>query len=132
MSVGDILRLFMIVTGLVLLWTTVSSLAKHKMTENVCLAWGLIAVICILAGLLLRPYGINSYISRTGLVLIILGTVIVLQGAVFVSKKVSELVRRNHELALQVSLLNHENYNMLQRMEQLENKLAEKEENNRQ
>ncbi len=132
MNVGDILRVFMVITGLVLLWITVSSLAKQKMTETVCLAWGAISIICILAGILLKPYGINGSISKTGLVLIIIGAVIVLQGAVFVSKRVSELVKRNHELAVQVSLLNHENYNMLERVEQLEKKLEELEENNRQ
>lgn len=127
MSVGDILRLFMIIIGLIMLWATISSLAKRKMTETVCLIWGSVAVICILAGLLLHPYGINAYISKTGLILIMVIAVAVLQGAFFVSTKISELARKNHELALQVSLLNHENYNMLKRLEQLEAKLEEKE-----
>ena len=130
MSVGDLLRIFMVVTGIVLLWTTISSLAKRKMTETVCLAWGLVSVVCILAGLLLRPYGIGAYISKTGLVLIIIIAVVVLQGALFVSIKISDLVRKNHELAVQVSLLNHENYNMLQKVELLEKKLDEQEKKN--
>lgn len=125
MSVGDILRIFMVITGVAMLWATISSLAKRKMTETVCLIWGTVAVICILAGLFLHPYGISAYISKIGLLFIMVIAVAVLQGAFFVSTKISELARKNHELALQVSLLNHENYNMLKRIEQLEEKLEE-------
>lgn len=120
MTVGDMLRLFMIVTGVVLLWTTISSLAKRKMTETVCLAWGLVSVVCVLSGILLRPYGISAYISHTGLLLIMIIGIVVLYGAFFVSTKLSELARKNHELAVQVSLLNHENCVMLKKLEQLE------------
>ena len=123
MSVIDVLRIFMVVTGIVLMWTTISSLAKRKLTESVCLAWGLVAVVCILAGVLLRPYGVSKYISWTGVYLIMIIAVTVLAGAFFVSTKLSELARKNHELAVQVSLLNHENYAMLKRVEQLEEQL---------
>ena len=85
MMVGDFLRVFMVVVGIVLLITTISSLAKRKMTETVCLAWGLVSVVCILAGLLLRPYGVSNYISRTGLFLIMIIGAVVLYGAFIVS-----------------------------------------------
>jgi len=126
MSVGDILRIFMVVTGVVMLGATVASLAKRKMTETVCLAWGMMSVVCILAGALLQPYGVSPYISKLGLVLIMIIAIAVLQGAFFVSIKLSELVRKNHELAVQISLLNHENYNMMKRVEQLEELLEKK------
>jgi len=127
MNVGDTLRVFMIVTGIVLMWATISSLAKRKLTETVCLAWGLISVICLLAGILLRPYGISGYLSKTGLILIMVVTIAVVMAAFFVSIKLSELAKKNHELAVQVSLLNHENYTMLERVEKLEEQLAQKE-----
>lgn len=123
MTVGDLLRIFMVLTGVILLLTTISSLAKRKMTETVCLAWGLVSVVCILAGFLLRPYGISNYISLTGLFLIMIIGIVVLYGAFFVSTKLSELARKNHELAVQVSLLNHENCIMLKKLEQLEEEL---------
>lgn len=128
MNVGDSLRVFMIITGIVLMWATISSMAKQKLTENVCLAWGFVSVICVFAGILLRPYGINNMISRVGLVIIMVIAVSVLMAAFYVSMKLSELAKRNHELALQVSLLNHENYNMLERVKQLEKKLEQNEE----
>jgi len=123
MTVGDLLRLFMIITGVILLLTTISSLAKRKMTETVCLAWGLVSVVFVLAGILLRPYGISRYISMTGLFLIMIIGIVVLYGAFFVSTKLSELARKNHELAVQVSLLNYENRAMIKKVEQLEEKL---------
>lgn len=120
MTTGVLLRFFMIIIGMMLLGATVSSLAKRKMTENVCLAWGVVSVVFILAGILLHPYGISQYISVTGLVLIMIIGVVVLQGAFVISAKISELARKNHELALQVSMLNYENRDILARVEKLE------------
>ena len=120
MAVGDFLRVSMVVVGIILLLTTISSLAKRKLTETVCLVWGLVSVVFILAGILLRPYGISRYISMTGLFLITIIGVVVLYGAFFISTKLSELARKNHELAVQVSLLNHENKELLKRLEKLE------------
>lgn len=120
MAVGDFLRVSMVVVGIILLLTTISSLAKRKMTETVCLVWGLVSVVFILAGILLRPYGISRYISMTGLFLVTVIGVVVLYGAFFISTKLSELARKNHELAVQVSLLNHENEELLKRLERLE------------
>lgn len=125
MTTGALLRVFMIIIGIMLLGATVSSLAKRKMTENVCLAWGVVSVVFILAGILLHPYGISQYISVTGLVLIMIIGVVVLQGTFVISAKISELARKNHELALQVSMLNYENRDILARVEKLE---AEKQE----
>ena len=120
MMIGDFLRVSMVVVGIVLMITTISSLAKRKMTETVCLAWGLVSLVFILSGLLLRPYGISKYISLTGLILIMIVGSVVLYGAFLVSTKLSELARKNHELAVQVSLLNHENRLMLKKLEELE------------
>ncbi|MBQ8038535.1 MAG: DUF2304 domain-containing protein [Lachnospiraceae bacterium] len=126
MTVGDILRIFMVIVGVVLLWTTISSLAKRKMTETVCLVWGLVSVVCVLSGILLRPYSISEYISMTGLFLIMIIGIAVLYGAFFISTKLSELARKNHELAVQVSLLNHENRMMIEKLELMEEKLKDK------
>lgn len=125
MSVGDSLRIFMIITGIVLMGATFSSLAKRKMTESVCLAWGLVSAVCIIAGVFLRPYGISAYVSKMGLLLIMVSAIAVLCAAFYVSTKLSELARKNHELAVQVSLLNHENYSMLKRVEELEKELKQ-------
>lgn len=108
MTMGTILQIIMIALGLVLLCETVSSLARRKMTEPFCLTWGLISIIIILAGCLLRPSGLDRYISPVGLVLVVLVGFCIVYGAYFMSQVVSDLMRKNNELAIQVSLLRHE------------------------
>ena len=108
MEPGLMLQIIMILTGVYLLVRTISSLAKRRMTEPFCLTWGLVAIGIILAGCLLRPAGWNQYISYTGMVLLLLIGFCLLYGAYFISCQVSELMRQNNELAIQVSLLKEE------------------------
>ena len=119
MEPGAILRIIMVVVGILLFAYIVSSLAKRKMTEPFCLTWGVISVIIVLAGLLLRPVVWNRYISGTGLLLGLMIAFCVVYGMLFMSARVSELMRRNHELAMQVSLLNQETEEMRRQLEEL-------------
>lgn len=98
---------------------TINSLANRKMTESFCLAWGLIAMILVLAGFLLRPTEWNRYISPMGLMLVVMVGFCVVYVAYFMSIKVSELARRNQELAIQVSLLSQENQRIMEQLEQM-------------
>lgn len=123
MEPGLMLQIIMILTGVFLLCRTISSLARRKMTEPFCLSWGMIAVIIILAGCLLRPAGWNQYISYTGMVLLLLIGFCALYGAYFVSCRVSELMRKNNELAIQVSLLNEEREELEKKIEELAKKM---------
>lgn len=126
MGVGDILRIAAILTGFSLLGITVSSLARRKMTESFCLTWGLISIMFILAGILLRPYGVSQFVGYTGLWLILIVGFCAVFGAFFVSTKVSELIRKNQELAIQVTLLNQENRLVMEKLEELTKELKEK------
>ncbi|MCM1100014.1 MAG: DUF2304 domain-containing protein [Clostridium sp.] len=119
MEPGVMLQIIMIVAGGVLLAAVVSSLAKRKMTESFCLTWGVIAIIIILAGILLRPAEWNRYISGMGLLLLLMIGFCIIYGAYFMSTKVSELSRKNQELAMQVSLLNHEKDELYRRLDEL-------------
>ena len=116
---GMILQAIMIVLGCVLFIETISSLALRKMTEPFCLTWGLISVIIVLAGCLLRPSGIAEYISVTGLLLVVLIGFCIVYGAYFMSHIVSDLMRKNNELAIQVSLLNQERDEIYRQLERL-------------
>lgn len=98
---------------------TINSLAHRKMTESFCLAWGLIALILVLAGLFLRPREWNRYISPMGLMLVIMIGFCIIYVAYFMSIKVSELSRKNQELAIQVSLLRQENQRIMEELEQM-------------
>ena len=112
----------MVATGVCLLIITTTSLAKRKMTESFCLAWGLISVVLILAGFILRPAGWSRYLSNMGMVLALMIGFTIIYVAYFLSAKVSELSRKNQELAIQVSLLNQENERVLERLEELTGK----------
>ena len=128
MEPGVILQIILIIVGVVLFATVASSLAKRKMTESFCLTWGFIAIIIILAGILLRPAEWNKYISGTGMLLLIMIGFCIIYGAYFMSGKVSDLIRKNTELAMQVSLLNHEKEELYRRMDELEAKVKQEDE----
>lgn len=123
MESGVILQIVLIMVGVMLLWTSISSLAKRKMTEPFCLTWGVIAIIIMLAGFLLRPSEWNRYISETGMILIMLIGFCVIYGAYFMSSRVSELMRRNLELSMQVSLLNYEKEEIRKQLEEIAQKI---------
>ena len=116
MEPGNILQIIMIVTGFFLLLVTIGSLAHRRMTESFCLAWGLIALILVLAGIFLRPSQLAKYISTMGLLMVVAIGFCVVYMAYFISVKISELSRQNRELAIQVSLLRQENERIMEQM----------------
>lgn len=122
MAVGDVLRLFVVIAGVYMLVKAILSLAKRKMTEPFCLAWALLSALMILSGILLNPSQMDHYVSTRGLILIIVVVSGVLWGLWFISTQVSILKRRNQELAMQISLLNHDYEKMLRELEELRKK----------
>lgn len=115
-----VIRLVLMTIGVVLLVVTIFSLARRKMTETFCLVWGVLAVMFVLAGLVLQPSLWSVYISTTGSVIILIALICVLWCAFFMTMQLSILSRKNQELAMQVSLLNHENAKMLERIASME------------
>ena len=109
MQLVDLLRLFEIIAGAILFVLTTVSLAKKRMTESFCIFWGVISVLMILAGIILRPVELNRYISPVGFVIICLGVFCLLMGGYYFSVLISKLIRQVTELAIQISLLNQEN-----------------------
>ena len=69
MEVGDILRLFVIVSGVFMVVRAILSLAKRKMTEPFCLSWVFLSALMILSGALLNPSQMKRYVSTRGLIL---------------------------------------------------------------
>ena len=99
----------MIVIGVVILAVTIVSLARRRMTESFCIAWGVVAVGAICAGIILRPAGWSQYVSWNGLAMILLGVIFLLAGGLYFSLRVSQLTREVKELAIRVALLDQEN-----------------------
>ena len=119
MAVGDVLRLFVIVAGAYMFLKAILSLAKRKMTEPFCLAWAVLSALMILSGIILNPSQLDRYVSLRGLILIMIIVSGILWGLWFISTQVSSLKRRNQELAMQISLLNHDCEKMLRELEKL-------------
>ena len=119
MEVGDILRLFVIVSGVFMVVRAILSLAKRKMTEPFCLAWAVLSALMIFSGILLNPSQLDGYISTRGLILIIIIVSGILWGLWFISTQVSILKRKNQELAMQISLLNNDCEKILRELEKL-------------
>lgn len=124
MTSGQVFCIFMIGTGAVLLVIVLLSLAKRRMTEPFCLAWGLFALLLLLAGCLLHPTELDKYISATGMLLILFLIYSVLVSAYALSRALSVLIRKNRELAVQVSILNAETERMSRELETLTERAA--------
>ena len=124
---GFILRLFLCAIGAVLLVDVVASLARRKMTESFALIWGVMALLCVIAGMLVRPVLLNSYISAIGMILIMMAVLCVIVGAYFISLRISELMRKTQELSINVTLLYDENLRLMKQVEELTDKLHEDE-----
>ena len=103
-----------------MLLVTIGSLAHRRMTESFCLAWGLIALILVLAGIFLQPNMLAQYISTMGILMAVAVGFCAVYVTYFMSTKISELSRQNQELAMQVSLLGQENKCIPEPVEQLE------------
>ena len=119
MEPGDLLRIIMIATGILLWIITLISLARRKMTDTFSLIWGMVSIIIILAGILLRPAGWNSYISFTGLILVLIVGFCVIYCIYFICRQLSELMRKNQELAMQLALLKKQNDDMREQLDEL-------------
>lgn len=119
MDTGSLLKAFIIILGAFLLVKAVISLAKRKMTEQFCLVWALLSCLMITAGILLQPYQLDRYVSKRILVLILLMVLGIVWGLWFISTQVSILMRKNQELAMQISLLNQDSERMLKELKEM-------------
>ena len=125
MEVGDILRLFVIVSGVFMVVRAILSLAKRKMTEPFCLAWVCVSVLIVICGILIEPSELDRYISLRVLILILFITIGVGWILWFISTQLSILRRKNQEIAMQISLLNQDSERMMKKLEDLEKRMDE-------
>ena len=116
---GNFIRVVLAVTGVAMLMFTIMSLARRKMNETVCMAWGIVSAAIIIAAIVIHPDQWSDYISFGALLMIAIIFFGVLYAGFFVSAEISKLTRCNQELAIQVSLLNEENQRLLKRVAKL-------------
>lgn len=118
-AMGLILKIVIILLGAFLLCDAIFSLAKRKMTESFCLMWGFISVITIVVGIIIQPSKLSDFLSPMSFALIILSLYPLLHIALFFSHTISDLVRKNNELAINVSLLISENEELKKMIEEI-------------
>ena len=123
MTLGDLLTIFLIVMGIFLLVMAILSLAKRKMTEQFCLAWAIVSVLLVICGILIEPSELERYVSLRILILVFLITIGAAWTLWFISTQLSILMRKNQELAMQISLLNQDSERMIKKLEELEKRI---------
>ena len=120
-AMGLILKIVIILLGAFLLCDAIFSLAKRRMTESFCLMWGLISVITIIVGIIIQPSKLSDFLSPMSFALILMTLYPILHIALFFSHTISDLVRKNNELAINVSLLISENEELKKMIEEIKN-----------
>ena len=105
---GLVVQILLVAAGVIILVIDVALLAKRKLSEPISVTWGFAAIIFILAGIFLRPNGWINYISPAGLIMLSILGVLALIGLFMASSRMSELIRKNTEMAMNISLLNQE------------------------
>ena len=104
-----IFRAVLFGAGFAALVIAVIALARRKMTETLCLVWGILALLLLSAGILLRPTQWTQYLSHRGLVLLVLAGIAVFTIAYSISVVVSGLLCQVREAAIQIALLRLQN-----------------------
>ena len=125
MVIGNVLKLFMIILGVFILFKTVVSLAKRQMTEQFCLVWEALSGLFVVCGFLLKPTNLQKHSSLCGFIFALLIVIILVSGAWFISIQVPSLIRKNQELAMQTSLLNHDSEYLIFEIKNLKRQLPE-------
>ncbi len=120
MDYGLFLQVLFIVGGVLVIVIDVTLLAKRKLSEPISVTWGFVAIAFIIAGIVLRPNGWVKYMSPAGMVLLCIVGLCLMYGLFLASIHISEIMRKQAEMAMNISLLNQE-------IVELKRELAEKE-----
>ena len=113
-------KMIVIIIGLVLLAADFVVYARRRLSEGIGMGWGLVAVVLILFGAVpglsewAKVLPKEAYPAVFGL------GGFALFSLFHLSTRMSNLIQKNQELAMQVSLLNQENEQILAALEQRE------------
>lgn len=124
-----ILRVFIIIVGLLVLYISFRAYVKKRISEKFCLYWVFAALLLVLLSVIPAWSKWSGFLASAGagVVGVCIGVLMVAFGMFSLSCTVSQLNMRNKELAMQVSLLNQENERILRQLEELQ-KQSEREE----
>lgn len=124
--VADILCIITVIEGIALLIIDFISFVYQKITVGIELCWSAFAVVLILLGIVPGLSDWTRVIPIEAVPAYLLISLAIIFSFFYLSCAISQLLRKNQELAMHVSLLNQENEIILQK---LKDELADKEEN---
>lgn len=123
---NDVLRLAVVIVGMLLVGMDFMTYVYQKITESIALCWILIGTVLILLGIV--P-GLNAWVETVppkAVPAVILAGLVFFLTAFYFSSLISQLLRKNQELAMHVSLLNQENESILHEVRKLRKQVQEK------
>lgn len=117
MEAGGIVRIAMMAAGIVIMLASFWFLAIKKMTADYTVMWEIIGVVLITIGIVSRlsEWTVELY-DRGELIIIFIGAAGLIIGYQF-SLLISRLMVRNHELAIELSILLYEQSDVCQKPE---------------
>lgn len=119
---AEVLRAIVVGMGIIVLCMDFVSFAHRRMTESLGLVWGFFAVLLILFGAVPGLSDWSKVLPKEACAAFLVMGGIAILGLFYLSGNVSKLLRKNQELAMQVSLLNQENERILGELEMLTGK----------
>lgn len=123
MTISLILRIIMAMAGVLLLLVTFVEFSKKKITEMVGLGWCLLSVILIVISAVPGLSGWSRVMSGVNYIAFFFVFFIMIIGMFVISRSLSQLIMKNQELAMHVSLLNQENEGLIKDIKQIKQKL---------
>ncbi|MBQ6024408.1 MAG: DUF2304 domain-containing protein [Lachnospiraceae bacterium] len=108
MDYGLFLRVVLVLAGVLILLIDIILLAKRRLLEPISMVWGFAGIIFIVAGIVLHPNGWIKYMSEAGMALMIILGFCVVYGLFYASCHLSDIIRKQTEMAMNISLLNQE------------------------
>lgn len=113
MILSVILKIYSIVLGVIVLIATMWQLAKRQLLEDVAIIWVIFGIFMIILGVAIPIANLGTLLGPTSFALILLFFAILVATVFRLSLNFSNLHRKNHELSMQVTLLNQENERIL-------------------
>lgn len=113
---AGILCMIMVIEGIVLLIVDFISFVCQKITVGIELCWSAFAVLLILLGVVPGLSDWSRVVPREAVPAFVLISLAIIFSFFYLSCAVSQLLRKNQELAMHVSLLNQENEIILQKL----------------
>jgi hypothetical protein len=116
--IAQILCLITVIEGIALLVVDFISFVYQKITVGIELCWSAFAVVLILLGVVPGLSDWSKTIPIEAVPAFLLISLAIIFSFFYLSCAISQLLRKNQELAMHVSLLNQENEIILQKLKE--------------